>query len=309
MTADPTTEVRMETGGMTGDVAVPLPTFAKGLCDDAAVFPPGRMPLHEAVPAHVRHESARYAELVGPLIIAAPALGDLAPLLQQGERLNLAVTFPEGPELVGQALAAAADLPVTLRALEIAVPADPTAAEFCSALDRAMTRSGEVEVYVEVPRDNRRADIIRALADTPYHAKFRTGGVTAELYPDEHELAAAISAVVAAEVPFKATAGLHHAIRNTDPETGFDQHGFLNLLLAVDAALHGAGPAELAGILLERHAETVAGRIGELGDARATAARAGFRSFGTCSIMDPLTDLMELGLVTPASIGPPAEKE
>jgi hypothetical protein len=299
----------VETGGTTGEVAAPLPTFAKGLCDDAAVFPPGRMPLHEAVPSHVGHESAVYAELVGPLIIAAPALGDLAPLLPQREWLNLAVTFPGGPEQVGQVLAAAADLPVTLRALEIVVPAGATAAQLCSELDRALTRSGEVEVYVEIPRDDRRADVLRALAGTPYHAKFRTGGVTAELYPDENELAAAIGAAVAAGLPFKATAGLHHAIRNTDPETGFDQHGFLNLLLAVDAALHGAGPAELAGILQDRHADIVAGRIGELGDARVAAARACFRSFGTCSIMDPLTDLVELGLVTPASIGPQAEKE
>ena len=44
-----------------------FPAFAKGLCDDAAIFPPGLAPLAEAVPAHVRHVNSPYAELVGPL--------------------------------------------------------------------------------------------------------------------------------------------------------------------------------------------------------------------------------------------------
>ncbi len=44
-----------------------FPAFAKGLCDDAAIFPPGLAPLAEAVPAHVRHLDSPYAELVGPL--------------------------------------------------------------------------------------------------------------------------------------------------------------------------------------------------------------------------------------------------
>ena len=85
---------------------------------------------------------------------------------------------------------------------------------------------------MEVPRDERRGDVIAALADTGLRAKFRTGGTTADAYPDERELADAIHQSLTHDVPFKATAGLHHAVRNTDTATGFEQHGFLNVIAA-----------------------------------------------------------------------------
>jgi hypothetical protein len=280
---------------------VSVPAFAKSLCDDAAVFPPGLSPLPDAVAAHARHSASPYAELVGPLVLAAPALTELAGLLGPGDRLDLAVTAPNGPEQLPAVFAAAGALPVRLRALEVAVPAGQAPSEFFAELDRACAASEDVAVFVEVPRDVRRAEIIETCAATRYRAKFRTGGVRAELYPDEAELAAAIRSVVDARVPFKATAGLHHAIRNTDPSTGFEQHGYLNLLLATDAAVDFADEAEIAAILAERDARKIAGRVANLDDARVSAARERFLSFGTCSIIEPLTELVDLDLV-PASV-------
>ena len=69
--------------------------------------------------------------------------------------------------------------------------------------------------------------------------KFRTGGLTADAFPSAAELAACIDAALDRETPFKCTAGLHHAVRHTDPETGFEHHGFLNVLLATRVALDG----------------------------------------------------------------------
>ncbi|TDD38242.1 hypothetical protein [Saccharopolyspora elongata] len=278
-----------------------IPDFAKSLCDDAAVFPPGLAPLPDAVAAHTRHTDAPYAELVGPLVLAAPALAELAGLLESGDRLDLSVTAPEGPGQLRAVFDAAGSLPVRLRALEVAVPAGQAPTEFFTELDRACAAAEDVAIFVEVPRDQRRPEIIAACAGTRYQAKFRTGGVKAELYPDEAELAAAIRAVVDARVPFKATAGLHHAIRNTDPATGFEQHGYLNLLLATDAAVDFADESEIAEILAERDARKVAERVANLDDARGAAARERFLSFGTCSIIEPLTELVDLGLV-PAAV-------
>lgn len=165
-------------------------------------------------------------------------------------------------------------------------------------LDAAVAGRPDLEVYVELPRDGRRPALLAALVSTPYHAKLRTGGVRADLYPDEHELAAAVVACVSAGVAFKATAGLHHAVRNTDPTTGFEQHGFLNVLAAVDAAQRGAAIGEVAALLAERDAHAVAATVAGL-DERAGQVRDAFRSFGTCSIDDPRDELTALGLLDP----------
>jgi hypothetical protein len=277
-----------------------IPVLFQGLLDDAAVFPPGLMPLPGAVPAHARHRAAPYRDLVGPLILAAPALAELGALLGDAPdvRLDLTVTAPGGPAQLPAALATVAGLPVRLRGLEVALPDALTPAEFFAALHQVP----DVPVFAEVPRDERRAEVIATCAKTGHGAKFRTGGTRADMYPDEAELAADIRAVVDAGVPFKATAGLHHAIRNTDPQTGFEQHGFLNLLLATAAALSGAPDDELVSVLANRDSGQIAARVSAMDD----SVRQSFRCFGTCSIIEPLAELVDLGLVSGAVL---AEQE
>ena len=70
-------------------------------------------------------------------------------------------------------------------------------------------------------------------------AKLRTGGLRAELFPSAGELAAFLTACAELQVPFKCTAGLHHAVHHTDPTTGFVHHGFLNLVVATARAIRG----------------------------------------------------------------------
>ena len=271
-----------------------------GLCDDAALFPPGNLPLVEAVPAHVEHLASGHRGLVGPFVVSAadvPALGALLGSAEAGS-FEVAVTVPE-PSGLAAALTAAAGVPqVRVVAVEVAVPIGVDPAQVVPDLDSAVTDRRDLEAYVELPRDDRRPALLAALAATRYHAKLRTGGVRADLYPDEDELAAAVLACVTAGVAFKATAGLHHAVRNTDPTTGFEQHGFLNLLAAVDAAQRGADHGEVAALLAQRDAAAVAARVAAL-DGRAGPVRDAFHSFGTCSIDDPRTELTALGLLDP----------
>ncbi|SNX65941.1 hypothetical protein SAMN06272735_7783 [Streptomyces sp. TLI_55] len=276
-----------------------IPPVLVGLFDDAAVFPPGSLPIEEAVRAHLAHRRGAHAGLVGAFVLAAQDIDRLAELtadLPEGSfDLSVTVALPG----VSDALAAAHRIPaVRLVGLEVAVPDGVAADTVVPALAAAIDDDSGLTVYVEVPRDDRRAALLTALAGTPYPAKFRTGGVRAELYPDEHELAAAVLAATRAGVAFKATAGLHHALRNTDPETGFEQHGFLNLLLATDAALKGAEEAEVVALLADRDGDRVAARVRAL----SPQVRDVFRSFGTCSVADPAIESAGLGLLPATTV-------
>ena len=280
-----------------------IPPLFRGLCDDAALFPPGNAPLADAVPAHYAHRRCVHADLLGPFVFPAGRLDALPGVLtgRPGD-LALILTLPGGTVTVPGALARARDIDgVRVRAVEIATAPDQTPAELSAGLERLRDVLAGTVVSVEVPRDDRRSDILAVLADTGYGAKFRTGGVTAAAYPGEDELAAAIVSSSRLGVAFKATAGLHHAIRNTDPTTGFEQHGFLNMLLATHLANDGANRDMVAAALADRDDFRVARQLDGLSAGEVSVVRSRFRSFGTCSILEPLTDLQRLGLL-PRSI-------
>ena len=274
-------------------MSMEVPPLFAGLCDDAAVFPPGNLPLTSAVPAHARHQASAYAPVVGSFVLAANDLERLTALvagLAPGSfPLSLTAPLPQ----VAAALSYVDEISAArLASVEVALPDDVAAADVVPALQRVLGNRS-VPVFVEVPRDGRRAELVEELSGTGFMAKLRTGGVRAELYPDEAELAAAVFCLTAAGVPFKATAGLHHALRNTDPRTKFEQHGFLNLLAATGAALDGADEAELVSLLADRDGVGVAQRVGTL----ETEVRSAFRSFGTCSVTEPVEELARLGLL------------
>ncbi|WP_256980818.1 hypothetical protein [Rhodococcus sp. 14-1411-2a] len=260
-----------------------IPELFRRLCDDAAAFPPGNAPLDVAVAQHLEYRASAFADLVGPLVVPMDRVNEL----DLGARMELALTAPAGPGSVEAGLRVAdRTAGVTVVSIEVAMPHG-------TDIDVLRGITQDIDIYVEIPRDSRKDDIFDAVDEFGYRAKFRTGGVTADQYPDEHELAASIYRAAQREVHFKATAGLHHAARNTDPHNGFEQHGFLNVLLAAQAAHSGARVGELEKILAIRDADVLAGLVAGIEGQRA------FASFGTCSIREPLHDLVRLGLVPP----------
>lgn len=275
-----------------------IPALLAGLIDDAAVFPPGSAPLPVAVQEHRQHRRAWYADLVGPLLVPASKLPDLAALLDPGEQIDVGVIGDLPIDRIAAACQSA-DERIQVRQIESPVAArgeDPLPG--LDRLLRALRTLPGVAGYAELPLTEGLAAGLDRIAEArsagvPVTAKFRTGGLAAELFPTPVELAGVICACRDRRLPFKLTAGLHQAVRHTDPQTGFTHHGYLNVLAAAAAAVSGAGVAEVAEWLDTREqtplVEAVKDRLDE--------ARPLWVGFGSCSITEPLEDLTRLGLV------------
>ncbi|WP_112601549.1 hypothetical protein [Micromonospora noduli] len=279
-----------------------VPALLHGLVDDAAVFPPGSAALHDALAAHRQHRAAWYADLVGPLLIPASdvAAGELSGLVDPGEGLVVGVIGDTGIASLPFALSFLAPDGVTARQVEVAVAKRgedplPGIAELLRLTDEL---PGVEAVYAELPLTfglmGALDALVAARADgAPIAAKFRTGGLAAELFPTPTELAAVICACRDRGLPFKLTAGLHQAIRHLDPETGFTHHGYANVLAATLAAADGDGVRSVAELLTVVDPRPLVERT----TARLDGPRPLWVGFGSCSILEPLTDLIRLGLV------------
>ncbi|MEU5937655.1 hypothetical protein ABZ807_00480 [Micromonospora sp. NPDC047548] len=275
-----------------------VPRLFSGLVDDAAVFPPGSASLPDAVAAHQGHRDAWYADLVGPLLVPASTVPVLAGLLDPDGRIAAGVI---GDLAIGRldAALAEADARIAVRQIEVAVAKrgedpQPGLAELLKLAERLPG----VDVYAEVPLTFGLTGALDTLAaaradGVPVAAKFRTGGLAAELFPTPVELAAVICACRDRGLPFKLTAGLHQALRHLDPETGFTHHGYGNVLAATLAAAEGAEVDAVAVLL----AATDPLPLVEQARARRDEERPLWVGFGSCSILEPLTDLIRLGLV------------
>lgn len=278
------------------------------LLDDASLFPPGNQPMPAAVAAHVSHESAWFADLTGPFVCPETKLTDLGRALTAANvpwiDLSLVVTGGAGA-VTAATDAVAADPRLRLRAVEVPAARDTEPAQavtdVAAALDNVPLASaaGFIEYPLRAIRDPATAGPLLDLADQRgYRAKLRTGGMSAQAFPSEDLLAGCLVALAGRRLPFKCTAGLHHAVRCTDEADGLEQHGFLNVMLAVRAAAADADVGQVATILGERDPAAVSAGVRALDAATAAEIRWLFTSFGTCSTSEPITDLIGLGMLS-----------
>ena len=115
--------------------------------------------------------------------------------------------------------------------------------------------------YFEIPISDDPTGLIESIAETEARAKVRTGGVTADAFPSSFNLARFIKICAEEDVPFKATAGLHHPLRSVNKLTyapdsaSAMMHGFLNVFLAAAFAQNGMDVDRLVELLEEKSPE------------------------------------------------------
>jgi hypothetical protein len=216
------------------------------LIDHAPMFPPARLPLPEALEDHRAARASDESWMLARFVAPAAVVGELP------EELPVSAVLEDGP-VDG------------VEAVEVRVSDRDEIRAFPSV---------GAETYFELQQVTKCYLLVETIRERGGFAKVRCGGGTVPSVP---ELAEFIRTCREAGVPFKATAGLHHAIRRDG------EHGFLNLLAAaaaddVEAMLESQDPDELLAV-----------------DAR--RAREALRSIGSCSFWEPVDELKSLGVL------------
>jgi hypothetical protein len=273
--------------------------------DYAGLFPPAQLDMGDAVANYAAYRQSDAAWALGRFVVPANRITELEAAYRALPGAARSGAWPlsvlAGPYLDGD-LAQIEQLDASaLRAesLEIRATSPDEIAKIGAAVGDAY------ETYVEIPLDERVTRLVQHIGAAGLRAKMRTGGVTADAFPDAGRVAQFIATGLGAGVPFKATAGLHHlrtgAYRLTyeSDSASARMFGYLNVFAAVALLRNGATARDAELVLLET--ETNALRIEKQAviwrdhriEASALAALRcdGLTSFGSCSFREPLDEL------------------
>ncbi len=280
------------------------------IIDYAGLFPPSNVGMTSAVQNYANYLNSENAWMLGRFILPVSKLDEFsneAESLFADKVWRLSVIADEN---LSETLDKIANFnkinseKALIDMLEVKV----TSADEIHRASKIIPR--DLTTYFEFPPLEIMTDLMIALAMTKNRAKIRTGGITKEAFPNSPEIVKFMRVCIAANVPFKATAGLHHPLKCTKPLT-YEQnapvgtmHGFLNLFLSAcflrqdlnNSFVHNlinetdASKLEFAdeGVLWKEHAV--------LNQTIETVRTKNAISFGSCSFLEPIEDLQNLEL-------------
>jgi len=282
------------------------------LIDYAGTFPPATLGLAQAAAEYARQRSAISRAMLGRFVLAAADLDAFEALpstvVASGTPWPLAIvgkreTMPDAARL------RRFDQAMKGRAAIVAVEFAPMPPPEIEATAQALP-SG-IEAIFEVSAVGDFGSSLTAIAASGACAKIRTGGVTADAFPDAMALVGFMQACHDARVPFKATAGLHHAVCGSYPLTyqpnsaRATMYGFLNVSVAAALIYSGSTPAVAVDALQDSATgaftfsdASLVWRGQRLAlELLADTRRKFFKSFGSCAFQEPVEELMRLGII------------
>ncbi len=286
-----------------------------GIIDYAGLFPPSQVSMPEAVINYATYKNSNYGWMLGRFVVQFARLGEF---------IDNARDFISRDQSSAWRIAVVAgdDIYETIRIVEAFNAANSPGA-VCDVLEVKANTVSKIEntvnalpdgitVYFEISMGEALADLVSTLAIKEQNAKIRTGGVTREDFPTSREIVRFVRTCMAANVPFKATAGLHHPVRCFKPLTYAPDapqgtmHGFINLMLMTGFARESYRVNLLEQLMEEEFEEVF--QFGEIGvkwrdghflhiSHLSDLRQDGMHSFGSCSFDEPIADLRVLGLL------------
>ena len=284
------------------------------IIDYAGLFPPSQLSMSEAVLNFATYRNSNYEWMLGRFVVPAARLDEFIEtardfVSREGKPWQLAVVAGED---INEPLRLISDFNAANAPSMVCDVLEVRANTVSKIENTVKALPDELTAYFEIGTGDAFVDLVTALAMMEQRAKIRTGGVKGEDFPASREIIRFVRTCMAANVPFKATAGLHHPIRCFRPLTYAENapqgtmHGFLNTLLMTGFARESYRVGVLEELMEEEFEEvfefTDAGLTwrGEhfLSNSHLQRMRTkGMHSFGSCSFDEPVQDLQELGLL------------
>ena len=274
-----------------------------GAVDYAGLFPPAQLPLADALAEYRRALAGADAWMLGRFIVPAVQLPALADAVvrdaHDGRGWTVSAIVREHMDEDAAAVQAFNQRAARLHVGVDTIECRPSSSDSITWL--AKTFSPAFTVHVEVGVGPTAPDDLRVVARHQLRAKVRTGGLALAAFPAPASLVAFIESARDVGVPFKATAGLHHAMRGAYPlsdEVGAQSatmHGFVNVMLATATVGERLATTTAAALLTRTdHSALVFDdervRWGDVElsiDAIGRMREAQCVSFGACSFREP----------------------
>ena len=285
-----------------------------GSIDYAGLFPPSQLSMADAVVNYAAYRASEHSWMLGRFVVPVARLDELRETADQ--------FVEKDPSPWPISALAAEDIYDTVKRLNafsernsgrFVVDSLEVKANSVSKIENTVDALPDgITAFFEVGLGSNFAELIATLAIDRQQAKIRTGGVTPDEFPRSRDIIRFVRTCLAGNIPFKATAGLHHPIRCYRPLTYAENgpsgtmHGFLNLFLMTGFARESYKPDVLEELMEEEFSE-----VFHFDDQGITwrgentlsvwqierLRRLGFQSFGSCSFEEPIEDLKALGLL------------
>jgi hypothetical protein len=280
-----------------------LRPLLEGIVDYAGLFPPASLDVLTAARNYQSYRAGNDRWMLGRFVVGVAKLPELRSTIariraRDEEPWPVSVVAPDAAAATS-VLRTPDDATAAIESVEVKARTTSDVALVSKAATKAR------EVYVEVPLDGSTLALLDAIASVKLRAKIRTGGVTADAFPPPPEVVSFIRACLDRNIPFKATAGLHHPLRGTFPLTyqgsvpAGEMYGYLNVFLAAAFMQEDLPDKEAAALLVE--ADPAAITVDEKGirwrdhavdaDAIRKLRARSATSFGSCSFREPVDEL------------------
>ena len=309
-------------------------SFMNKLIDYAGLFPPAKLSLPDAVNEYTKHRKSDYNWIISQFIIPASLLAELREKYLhnlEGETSKFSVlvnldnnNFHSLRNDLESISKFALNKAIQVKSIECKFPekilkqSDERKKEYFNKIVENVDAfaPNPINIAFEAPFTENWHDNFYELSkllegdgnkkSQNYRigsVKIRTGGIKSSFFPTYQQLSKIIMFLIDANVPFKATAGLHHPYRHYNETMKVMVHGFINVFgAAILGKHHNLKQGQLEEIIKDTTPKNFQftennfrWKEYEMQKDKVHANRINFaNSFGSCSFSEPITDLKAL---------------